>query len=109
VHTLASTITADDLPDTAWADQVRQAEPDLARRLAVWRSATGVADHPRPVGPHASSTPEVRAELQKLLAAHLPDREVSDRPLDSRPARIRHEQALRMPARHDGRARSIGR
>jgi hypothetical protein len=109
VHALAATTTADHLPDTTWADQLRRADPDLARRLAVWRAATGVADHPRPVGPHASPTPEVRAELQRLLAAHLPDRDVSDRPLDSRPARIRHEQALRMPARHDGRARSIGR
>jgi hypothetical protein len=109
VHALAATITSDHLPDAAWADRLRQADPDVARRLAVWRAATGLADHPRPVGPHACSTPEIRAELQKLLAAHLPDREVSDWPLDSRPARIRQEEALRMPARHDARARSIGR
>jgi hypothetical protein len=111
VHALAATITADHLPDTAWADQLRGADPDLARRLAVWRAATGATDHPHPVGPQASPTPAVRAELQELLAAHLPepDDDAVDRSLDDRPSRARQEQALRMPARNDGRARGVSR
>ncbi|WP_091548035.1 MobF family relaxase [Modestobacter sp. DSM 44400] len=51
VHSLAATITADHLPDTVWADQLRQSDPGLARRLAVWRAATGATDHLYPVGP----------------------------------------------------------
>ena len=58
IHALAATITADHLPDTDWADGLRAGDPDLARRLAVWRAATGAADHPHPLGPVATSTPD---------------------------------------------------
>ncbi|SDY58807.1 hypothetical protein SAMN05661080_03946 [Modestobacter sp. DSM 44400] len=112
VHTLATTITANHLPDTAWADQLRQAAPpDLARRLAVWRAATGAADHPHPVGPHTSPTPEVRSQWQTLLATDLPDHdnEALDRQLETQPSHVRHGGTLRAAARHDRRARSISR
>ena len=111
MHALAATITAEHLPDTPWAHQLREVDPDLTRQLAVWRAATGVADHPAPVGPRDSPTPEVRAQLKELLASHLAetDRDAVDRPLDDRLSRDRQEQALRMPARHDVRARGIRR
>jgi conjugative relaxase-like TrwC/TraI family protein len=111
VHGLAATITADHLPDTPWAGQLREAAPDLARRLAVWRAATGVADHPHPVGPRDSATPEVRARLKERLANHLadPDPNADHRPLDNRLARAQQEQPRRMPTRDDGRVRSVSR
>jgi hypothetical protein len=71
VHALAAGITADHLPATAWADQLRRADPDLARRLAVWRAATGMGDHPRPLGPTASPEPPGRAELADQLRPHI--------------------------------------
>jgi conjugative relaxase-like TrwC/TraI family protein len=110
VHTLASTITADDLPDTAWADQVRQADPDLARRLAVWRAATGIANHPEPIGPRGCPTPEVRTQLQALLATHLSDHDRRrDRQLDAGPASIRPPEHVRSRAPDHRRARSVSR
>jgi conjugative relaxase-like TrwC/TraI family protein len=109
VHALAAAITADHLPDTSWADRLRQSDPDLARRLAVWRAATGVADHLHPLGSRNSPAPEVRTQLQVLLAHHLPepDHVSVDPPFDDRLSRAQHQQAHRTAARRDGRARSL--
>ena len=71
IHALAGTITADHLPDTDWATALRAADSDLARRLAVWRAATGSADHPHPLGSASTSTPEFRARLHAELHPHL--------------------------------------
>jgi conjugative relaxase-like TrwC/TraI family protein len=71
VHTLTAAITADHLPATAWVDRLREADPDLARRLALWRAATDVADHLDPLGPEVSSTPVVRAQLAAQLRPYL--------------------------------------
>ncbi|WP_138731654.1 MobF family relaxase [Modestobacter excelsi] len=111
VHALAATITADHLPDTAWADQLREADPDLARRLAVWRAATGAADHPDPVGPRDSPTPEVRAQLKILVAAQLFDHEANglDQQLEAGPARIRPPERILSRAPDHRRALSVGR
>jgi len=78
VHALAATITADHLPDTPWAQQLRQSDTDLARRLAVWRAATDVADHPSPIGPPETPTPEQRNKLRALIAPHLPGHDALD-------------------------------
>jgi hypothetical protein len=77
IHSLAVTITADQLPDTDWADVLRASDPDLARRLAVWRAATGAADHPHPLGPASTPTPDVRARLHAELQPHLPAGQLS--------------------------------
>jgi hypothetical protein len=78
IHALAATITADQLPDTAWATVLRESDPDLARRLAVWRAASGAGDDPRPLGPVATPTPEVRDRLRAELQPHLTADELSD-------------------------------
>jgi hypothetical protein len=111
VHTLAATITADHLPDTAWADHLRQADPHLARRLAVWRAATGVTDHPDPVGSPDTPTPEMRAHLQPLVATHLLDHddEGCGRQLDAGPAWIRPAERVGTRALDHRGARSISR
>jgi hypothetical protein len=77
IHALGGAITAAHLPDTDWATALRDADPDLARRLAVWRAATGAADHPHPLGPAPSSTPEFRARLHAELQSHLPAGQLS--------------------------------
>jgi hypothetical protein len=77
IHGLAATITADHLPDTDWADLLRAGDPDLARLLAVWRAATGATDHPHPLGPAATSTPEVRVQLRAELQQHLSAEQLS--------------------------------
>jgi hypothetical protein len=71
VHALAGTITDADLPATEWARQLRSADPDLARRLAVWRAATGITEHPQPLGPDAGPTPAGRADLASQLRPHI--------------------------------------
>jgi hypothetical protein len=109
VHALSATITADHLPGTTWADQLRETNPDLARQLAVWRAATGNADHPDPLGSHDSPAPELRADLRTLHPIHLLDHKDLDWELEIAPSHIRHEPALRATARHDGRARRISR
>lgn len=78
IHALAAIITADQLPDTDWADVLRAGDPDLARRLAIWRAATGATDHPHPLGPVTTTTPEVRARLRTQLQPHLTADELSD-------------------------------
>ncbi|MGN6243834.1 MAG: MobF family relaxase [Motilibacteraceae bacterium] len=88
VHALATQVTAEHLPATAWAARLRDADPALARQLAVWRAATGIPDHPHPLGPAPSPTPTVRAELAEQLGAHiaadLPERlTTARRPLPS--------------------------
>ncbi|MGZ4506698.1 MAG: MobF family relaxase [Blastococcus sp.] len=77
INALGATITADHLPDTDWVAALRAADPDLARRLAVWRAATGAADHPHPLGPASTSTPEFRARLHAELQPHLPAGQLS--------------------------------
>ncbi|MGZ4608544.1 MAG: MobF family relaxase, partial [Blastococcus sp.] len=81
VHALATGITADHLPATAWADQLRQADPDLARQLAVWRAASGLADHPQPLGPTASPNAPGRAQLADRLRPHIAAGPSAPRPL----------------------------
>lgn len=71
VHTLAAAITADDLPDTTWAHQLRGLDPDLAREIAVWRVAAGITDRQQPLGPATSSTPDMRERLRRRIEPHL--------------------------------------
>jgi hypothetical protein len=102
VHALVGSITGEHLPATGWANQLRAADPDLARRLAVWRAATGITDHPHPLGPDASPTPAVRAQLAEQLPPHItadlgrrPDAPRRD-PL-SGPVRCRSDEPARGP------------
>jgi hypothetical protein len=85
VHALAAGITADHLPATAWADQLRRADPDLARQLAVWRAATGLADHHQPLGPTASPAPPGRAQLADQLRPHIAAGPPAPRPVPDYP------------------------
>jgi hypothetical protein len=96
VHALAVGITAAQLPATGWADQLRQTDPDLARQLAVWRAATGITEHPHPLGPADSPTPAVRTHLTAQLPPHLdvdpPDRTTTvRRNAPTGPARRRNQ------------------
>ena len=86
VHALAAGITADHLPATAWADQLRRADPDLGSRLAVWRAATGLADHPQPLGSTASPEPPGRAQLADQLRPHIDAPPPSPHPVPDYPA-----------------------
>jgi hypothetical protein len=78
IHALAATITADQLPDTGWATVLRAADPDLARRLAVWRATTGATAHHHPLGPVRLSTPEARDQWRAQLLPHLAAYQLSD-------------------------------
>jgi hypothetical protein len=98
IHALAATVTADQLPDTGWATVLRAGDPDLARRLAVWRAATGATDHQHPLGPATSSTPEVRAQFRARLQPHLTAYQLSDHP-------SRHDQGATGPNRDGSRNR----
>jgi hypothetical protein len=78
IHALAATITADQLPDTPWATVLRTGEPDLARRLAVWRAATGATAHHHPLGPVRLATPEARDQWRAQLLPHLTAHQLAD-------------------------------
>jgi hypothetical protein len=72
VYVLAVGITADHLPNTPWVKRLRGADPDLARELAVWRAATGIADHPAPFGPAGVPAVALPAALLAQVRSHLP-------------------------------------
>ncbi|MCU1667932.1 MAG: TrwC relaxase [Blastococcus sp.] len=102
VHALAGTITDADLPATEWGHRLREADPDLARRLAVWRAATGITDDPHPLGPGACPTPAVRADLDSQLRPHI-GADLPRRLVTGHPARSTG------PARHGDPQRALGR
>ncbi|MDT0264078.1 MobF family relaxase [Jatrophihabitans lederbergiae] len=69
VTELAARVDGHDLPTQTWSSALRQAAPELAAEVAIWRAASGCSSDPTPYGPADCEAPAYRRDLAARVGA----------------------------------------